>query len=83
MRGLLIFLAVALYLFSLILIESELLKLEVRKESLTNNFIELKGKRKLLESQIMDLTNLARIEAQAKKMGFVYPEEKDILGTIK
>ncbi len=83
MRGLLIFLAVVLYLFSLILIQSELLKLEGRKETLANRLIELRGERKLLDAQIMDLANLARIEAKAKRMGLVYPQDRDILGTVK
>jgi len=83
MRGFLIFIAVVIFLFSLVFIESELVKLEVRKENLKNRVIELKNQRKLLEFTVMDLSNLANIEVEAKERGFIFPEEEDILGVVK
>jgi hypothetical protein len=83
MRGLLIFAAVVVYLFSLVFIESELVKIQVRKENLENRFTELKNQRKVLEFEVMNLSNLAEIEIEAKKRNFIFPEEKDILGVIK
>ncbi len=83
MRGLLIFIAVVVYLFSLVFIESELVKIQVRKENLENRFAELKNQKKVLEFEVMNLSNLAEIEAQAKKRNFIFPEEEDILGFIK
>ena len=83
MRGLLIFAAVVVYLFSLVFIESELVKIQVRKENLENRFTELKNQKKVLEFEVMDLSNLAEIEIEAKRRNFIYPEEKDILGVIK
>ena len=83
MRVLLIFVAVVVYLFSVVLIESELVKLEVRKENIRNRVIELRNYKRLLEFEIMNLSNLARIEDEAKKRGFIFPEENDILGIIK
>ena len=83
MRGLLIFAAVVVYLFSLVFIESELVKIQVRKENLENRFTELKNQKKALEFEVMNLSNLAEIEIEAKEKNFVFPEEKDILGVIK
>lgn len=83
MRGFLIFIAVVICLFTLVFIESELVKLEVRKEHLKNRVVELKNQKKLLEFTVMDLSNLANIEAEAKARGFVFPEEEDILGVMK
>lgn len=83
MRIILIFLAVVGYLFSLVYMESQLVKIEIRKERLKNQLLELKNKRKELEFKIMEYTNLARIEAEAKARGFVFPEKADILGVIK
>jgi cell division protein FtsL len=80
MRVLLIFLAVVVFLFSLVYIESELVKLEVRKEQLSNRVIGLENEKRRLEFEAMDLSNLAVIEREAKKRGFVYPDEDDILG---
>jgi cell division protein FtsL len=80
MRVLLIFLAVVVFLFSLVYIESELVKLEVRKEQLSNRVIGLENEKRRLEFEAMDLSNLAVIEREAKKRGFVYPDEYDILG---
>ncbi len=83
MRGLLIFVAVVIYLFSLVFIESELVKLEVRKEKLRNRVVGLKNQKKFLQFEVMDLGNLARIEAEAKKRNFIFPKNEDILGVIK
>jgi len=83
MRGLLIFIAIVVYLFSLVFIESELVKLEVRKEKLRNRVIGLKNQKKSLHFEIMDLSNLARIEVEAKKKNFIFPKNEDILGVIK
>lgn len=83
MRGLLIFVAVVVYLFSLVFIESELVKIQVRKENLENRFTELKNQKKVLEFEVMNLSNLAEIEIEAKERNFIFPEEKDILGVIK
>lgn len=83
MRGIVIFIAVLVFLFSVIYIESELVALEVRKENLENRLTELKNQKKLLEFEVMDLSNLATIKAQAHARGFIFPEEKDILGVVK
>lgn len=83
MRGLLIFIAVVVYLFSLVYIESELVKLQVTKENLENRFTELKNQRKVLEFEVMNLSNLAAIEVEAKERGFIFPREEDILGVVK
>jgi len=83
MRGFLIFIAVVIYLFSLIFIESELVKLEARKENLKNRVIELRNRKKILEFEAMDISNLANIEAEAKSRGYIFPNEKDILGVVK
>ncbi|KPJ73470.1 hypothetical protein AMJ52_03560 [candidate division TA06 bacterium DG_78] len=83
MRGFLIFIAVLVYLFSVIYIESEFIKLELRKENLESLLTELKNQRKLLEFEVMNLSNLATIKAQAHARGFIFPEEEDILGVVK
>jgi cell division protein FtsL len=83
MRSIIIFIAVLVYLFSIIYIESELVALEVRKENLENRMTELQNQKKLLEFEVMGLSNLAAIKAQAQVRGFIFPEEKDILGVVK
>ncbi len=83
MRVLLIFVAVVIYLFTLVYIESELVKLEVIKENLQNRVIELKDQKKHLEFELMHLSNLANIEAEAKQRDFIFPREEDILGVVK
>lgn len=83
MRIILIFLVVVIFLFSLVYIESELVKLEVRKENLENRVNELHNQKELLELEVINLSNLARIEKEAKKRGFFFPDEDDILGIIK
>jgi cell division protein FtsL len=83
MRILLIVIVVVIYLLSLIFIESELVKLEVRKEYLENRVTELRNQKKLLEFEVMNISNLANIEAEAKLRGFIYPKEEDILGVVK
>ena len=82
MRVLLIFAVIAVFLFALVYIESELVKLEVRKEHLSNRVIELENEKRQLEFEVMDLSNLAVIEREAKQRGFIYPDEKDILGAV-
>jgi hypothetical protein len=83
MRGIIIFIAVLVYLLSVIYIESHLVAFEVRKENLENRLTELMNQKKLLEFEIMDLSNLATIKAQAHARDFIFPEEKDILGVVK
>jgi preprotein translocase subunit SecY len=83
MRYLLIFLGVIAYLFSLVFIESELIKIQIRKERLKSRFQELVNQKKDLEFRLTKLSNLAVIEAQAKERGFVFPDKEDILGVIK
>lgn len=83
MRALMILIAVVVYLFSLVFLESELVKLEARNERLTNRVTELQNEKKRLDSEIMDLSNLAVIEAEAKNRGFVFPRKEDILGVMK
>ena len=83
MRVVLIFLAIIFFLFSLVYIESELVKLEVRKENLKNRVVELRNKEEVLEFEVMNLANLAKIEEAAKKKGFFFPDENDILGVVK
>lgn len=83
MRYILIFLGVIAYLFSLVFIESELIKVQIRKERLKSRFQELVNQKKDLEFRLTKLSNLAVIEAQAKERGFVFPDKVDILGVIK
>lgn len=83
MRIILIFLVVVIFLFTLVYIESELVKLEVRKENLKNYVNELRNQKEILELEVINLSNLAKIEEEAKKRGFFFPHEDDILGIIK
>lgn len=83
MRVVLIFLAIVFFLFSLVYIESELVKLAVRKENLKNRVIELCNQQEVLEFDVMNLSNLAKIEKDAKRKGFFFPGENDILGVVK
>jgi cell division protein FtsL len=83
MRFLMIFVAVIIYLFLLVFMESELVKIEVRTENLTNEVIALRNRRKQLESDLIDITNLANIEEAAKKMNYVFPEPDDVLGVVE
>jgi energy-converting hydrogenase Eha subunit H len=83
MRILIIFVAVIIYLFLLVFIESELVKIEVRKEVLKNKVVELRNNKKQLESDLIDIANLANIETAARAMGFFFPEQNDILGVVE
>ena len=83
MRILILFVAVIIYLFMLVFIESELVKIEVRKETLRNKVVELRNDQKELQSNMIDITNLANIETAAKAMGFFFPEQNDILGVVE
>mgnify|MGYP001104650542 CR=1 FL=1 len=83
MRVVLIFLTIVIFLFSLVYIESELVKLAVRKENLENRVIELCNQEEILELEVMSLSNLAKIEKEAKRKGFFFPGENDILGVVK
>jgi hypothetical protein len=83
MRILMIFVAIIVYLFLLVFIESELVKIEVRNEDLRNNVIELRNRKKQLESDMIDVANLANIETAAKAMGYFFPEQNDILGVVE
>jgi cell division protein FtsL len=78
-----LFVAIIVYLFVLVFIESELVRIEVRKEDLKNEVVRLENERKQLESELILYTNLARIEAAARKMGYVFPANEDILGVIE
>jgi len=83
MRHVLIFFGIVGYLFSLVFVESELIKIQIRKEQLKNRFQELANQKKELEFHLMKLSNLAVIEIQAKEHGFIFPGKEDILGVIK
>jgi len=83
MRYLLIFLGIVGYLFSLVFVESELIKFRIRRERLKNRFQEAVNQRKELEFRLVKLSNLAVIEAQAKARGFIFPGKEEILGVIK
>lgn len=83
MRILIIFVSVIIYMFVLVLIESELVKIEVRKEVIERDVVELENEKKQLESRLIDVANLAYIESAAKEMGFVFPQKDDILGVIE
>lgn len=83
MRVVLIFLAAVFFLFSLVYIESELVKLEVRKENLKNRVVGLRNQQEVLEFEVMNLANLAKIEEAAKRKGFFFPDKDDILGIVK
>jgi preprotein translocase subunit SecY len=83
MRALVIFISVIIYLFVLVYIESELVKIEVRMEELKNRVIALRNRKKQLESELIDIANLANIEASAKMMGFVFPDDDDVLGVVE
>ncbi len=83
MRFLLIFLLVVLYLFGLVYIESELVKFNIRKEQLKNQVQELKNEKSGLIAKVASLSNLARIETEAKKHGFIFPTKDDVIGVIK
>lgn len=73
---------IVILLFSLVYIESELVKLEVSKEQLANRVIELENEKRRLQFEIMDLSNLAVIEREAKQRGYVYPDDDDVLGVV-
>jgi len=83
MRILIIFVSVIIFMFVLVLIESELVKIEVRKEAIERDVVELESEKKQLESNLIDVANLAHIESAAKEMGFVFPQKDDILGVIE
>ncbi|OPX18457.1 hypothetical protein BXT86_01060 [candidate division WOR-3 bacterium 4484_100] len=83
MRFFLILIIIFGYLFSLVYIESELVKLEVRKEKLSARLSELKNRKKELQFKLMKFSNLARIESEAKARGFIFPKKEDILGVVE
>ncbi len=83
MRFLLILLLVLLYLFGLVYIESELVKLNIIKERLKEQVQEMKNKKANLMAQVVFVSNLARIEDEAKRCGFIFPTKDDILGMVK
>ncbi|MEO0094522.1 MAG: hypothetical protein ABIL46_07435 [candidate division WOR-3 bacterium] len=83
MRFLLIILLVVLYLFSLVYIESELVKFNIRKENLKNQIQEVKNEQANLRAKLTHLSNLARVEAEAQKRDFMFPAKDDILGVVK
>lgn len=79
----LIFAGIVVFLFLLVYIESELVKIEVRKDNLQHRSAELENRKKDLQFEIMNINNLALIEEQAKQQGFIFPNEADILGVLK
>jgi preprotein translocase subunit SecY len=83
MRILIIFIGIIVYLFLIVFVESELVKIEVRKEALKDKVIELRNQKKQLESDLIDLANLANIEEAAKAIGYFFPEKDDILGVVE
>jgi preprotein translocase subunit SecY len=83
MRYILIFFGVIAYLFSLVFVESELIKIQIRREQLKNRYQESVNQKKELEFRLVKLSNLAVIEAQAKARGFIFPGKEEILGVIK
>lgn len=83
MRILIIFFAILIYLFSIVYIESELVKVNIRKTNLKNQVQELRNKKANLQAQITELSHLARIENEAKKRGFIFPAKEEILGVVK
>jgi len=83
MRILIIFIGIIIYLFLIVFVESELVKIEVRKEELKDKVIELRNQKKQLESDVIDLANLANIEEAAKAIGYFFPEKDDILGVVE
>ncbi|MBE0433025.1 hypothetical protein IBX73_06105 [candidate division WOR-3 bacterium] len=83
MRVLLIFTAIIIYLFLLVFIESELVKIEGRKEDLASAVTELENEKKQLGSILITHTNLASIEAAAREMGLVFPQNGDIVGVVE
>jgi len=83
MRILIIFIGIIVYLFLIVFVESELVKIEVRKEALKDKVIELRNQKKQLESDVIDLANLANIEEAAKAIGYFFPEKDDILGVVE
>ncbi|MEO0128957.1 MAG: hypothetical protein ABIL02_01820 [candidate division WOR-3 bacterium] len=72
-----------LYLFGIVYIESELVKFNIRKENLKSQIQELKNEKANLTATVASLSNLARIEIEAKKQDFIFPAKEDILGVIK
>jgi cell division protein FtsL len=83
MRILIIFIGIIVYLFLIVFVESELVKIEVRKEALKDKVIESRNQKKQLESDLIDLANLANIEEAAKAIGYFFPEKDDILGVVE
>ena len=78
-----VFVAIIGYLFLLVFLESELVKIEVRMEELKSRVAQLRNHRKQMESDLLDIANLAKIETAAKAMGFSFPEQDDVLGVIE
>ena len=78
-----LFIAIIGYLFLLVFLESELVKIEVRMEGLKAEVAQLKNRRKQMESDLLNIANLSNIETAAKAMGFSFPEQEDILGVIE
>lgn len=83
MRFVIIFFMVIAYLFSLVYIESELVRYRLRRESLRNQRQELIRRQQDLDSRLMLISNLAVIEEKARERNFVFPGPADILGVIR
>jgi hypothetical protein len=50
---------------------------------LKDKVIESRNQKKQLESDLIDLANLANIEEAAKAIGYFFPEKDDILGVVE
>lgn len=83
MRVVMIFLGIVMFLFALVFIESELVKIEVRKKHLEEHLTHLQNQKKTLEFEVLQISNLARIEIEAKEQGFIFPRKQDILGVVQ
>lgn len=83
MRFVIIFFMIVAYLFSVVYIESELVRYRLRRELLRNRQQELMNRQQDLDSRLMQISNLAVIEEQARARNFVFPGPADILGVIR
>ncbi len=83
MRYVIMFLAAIGYLFSLVFMERELIKYQMRREQLRNRRQELVRRQQDLDSRLMELSNLAVIEVQARQRNYIFPGQGDVLGIIR
>lgn len=83
MRAILIAMLIFGYLFGLVYMESEMVKVKIRTELLRSQMLELMNTRRQLEAELLQQSNLARVESEAQKRGFVIPRPDDILGVVE